>query len=136
MADALHSFQKRSSDGFGGQMSTTINNQLLSMYNNKINPQVTDLKIVVDSTKFTVKWEATIAPSKNGKAYIGFSTVGSAGEGADIRAKSQIEAMKKWVANAEDYTLVLDFNSFNGIYIRQLFYQYTKPKYFPPNKTL
>ena len=139
MADALHSFQKRNSDGFGGQMSTTINNTLLSMYNNKINPQVTDLKIVVDSTKFTVEWEATIAPSKNGKAYIGFSTVGSAGAGADIRAKSQIEAMKKWVANAEDYTQVLDFSNIvgllkepNGIYIRQYFYQYTKPKYFPP----
>jgi len=136
MGDALHSFQKRKSDGFGGQMSTTINNQLLAMYRNKINPQVTDLKVVVDGTKFTVEWEATIAPSNDGKAYIGFSTVGSAGSGADGRAVDQIESMKKWVANAEDYTLVLDFNSFNGIYIRQLFYQYTKPKYLPPIKTL
>lgn len=136
MADALHSFQKRSSDGFGGQMSTTINNQLLAMYNKKINPQITDLKVVVDSTKFTVEWEATIAPSKDGKAYIGFSTVGSAGGDADSRAKSQIESMKKWVANAEDYTLVLDFKNLNGTYIRQFFYQYTKPKYLPPNKTL
>jgi hypothetical protein len=42
--------------------------------------------------------------------------------------------MKKWVDGAKDYTLVLDFKNPKGIYIRQLFYKYTKPTEFPPIK--
>jgi len=117
MADALHSFERRKSDGFGGR---------------GINPDVTKLKVVVDSKNYKVDWEATIEPSKDGKAYIGFSTIGSAGGGADQRALNQVEAMKKWVDGAKDYTLVLDFKNPSGIYIRQFFYKYTKPSEFPP----
>jgi len=131
MADALHSFERRKSDGFGGRVSTQIKAKLRELYNSGINPDVTNLKIKVDSTKYKVDWEATIEPSKDGKAYVGFSTVGSAGAGADARAKNQIEAMKKWNENAKDYTLVLDFVNPKGVYIRQFFYKYTNPKDFP-----
>jgi hypothetical protein len=131
MADALHSFEKRKVDGFGGLMSTKIKAKLRELYHTGINPDVTNLKVVVDSSKYSVEWEATIEPSKDGKAYVGFSTIGSAGGGADARAKSQIEAMKKWVTGAEDYTLVLDFVNPKGVYIRQYFYKYTKPSEYP-----
>lgn len=133
MADALHSFERRKSDGFGGRMSTQIREKLRELYKQGINPDVTQIKINVDSINYKVDWEATIEPSKDGKAYVGVSTIGSAGSGADARAKSQIEAMKKWVDGAKDYSLVLDFKNPKGIYIRQFFYKYTKPSEFPPH---
>lgn len=131
MADALHSFEKRKSDGFGGRMTTQIREKMREMYKSGVNPDVTDIKINVDSSKYKVDWEATIQPSKDGKAYVGISTVGSAGGGADARAISQIGAMKNWVTGAQDYTLALDFKNPKGIYIRQFFYKYTKPSEFP-----
>ena len=131
MADALHSFERRSSDGFGGRMTTKIREKMRELYKAGMNPDVTDIKITVDSTKYKVDWEATIQPSKDGKAYVGISTVGSAGSGADARAYSQIAALKGWVPGAADYTLALDFKNPKGVYIRQYFYKYTKPSEFP-----
>jgi len=132
-ADALHSFERRKSDGFGGRMSTKIKEKLREFYNQGFNPDITNLKVNVDSKNYKVTWEATFEESKNGKAYIGFSTIGSAGAGADERALNQIEPMKKWSEGSQDYTLVLDFKNPSGIYIRQFFYKYTKPKDFPPH---
>jgi len=129
-ADALHSFESRKSDGFGGKMSTKIREALMKMYNEGINPEVTDLKVNVDSANYKVTWEAKLEPSKDGKAYIGFVTRGSAGGGADARALSQIDKMKEQVGG-EDYKVVLDFKNPKGIYIRQYFYKYTKPNNFP-----
>ena len=102
----------------------------MKMYNDGINPEVTDLKVNVDSKKYEVTWEAKLEPSKDGKAYIGFVTRGSAGSGADARALSQIDKMKEQVGG-EDYKVVLDFKNPTGIYIRQFFYTYTKPNDFP-----
>jgi hypothetical protein len=133
-ADALHSFERRKSDGFGGYMSTKIKKALVDLYNKGINPDVSEIKINIDSKKYKVNWEAKIEPSKDGKAYVGISTVGSAGSGADERAKSQIESMKKWNAKAKDYTLVLDFKNPKGVYIRQYFYKWTNPSEFPAHK--
>jgi hypothetical protein len=80
-ADALHSFERRKSDGFGGRMTTKIREAMLSLYQQGINPDVQDIKIIIDSTKYKVNWEAKVVPSKDGKAYVGLSTVGSAGAG-------------------------------------------------------
>jgi len=128
MADALHSFERRKSDGYGGRMSTKIKEALVDLYNKGINPDITDLKINVDSKNYKVTWEATIKPSTDGKAYTGIMTFGSAGGGADKRAIGQEETMKKLVGG-KDYKLVLDFKNPTGIYIRQFFYKYTKDEY-------
>jgi len=128
MVDALHSFERRKSDGFGGRMSTKIKEALKEMYDNGINPDITDLKINVDSKNYKVTWEAKIEPSKDGKAYTGIMTFGSAGDGADTRAKSQELSMKERIGG-KDYKLVLDFKNPTGIYIRQFFYKYTKDEY-------
>ena len=128
MADALHSFERRKSDGFGGRMSTKIKEALLSLYKKGINPDVTNLKVIVDSKNYKVDWEATIEPSKDGKAYTGIMTYGSAGGNADSRAKSQEADMKKRFGG-KDYKLVLDFKNPSGIYIRQYFWKYTQDEY-------
>lgn len=133
MADALHSFEKRKSDGFGGRVCSQINEKLRELYRSGVNPDVVDLKIVVDSKNYKVDWEATIQPSTNGKAYVGVSTFGSAGGGADARATGQYNAMTKWNAGATDYTLLLDFKNPKGIYIRQFFYKWTNPTQYPPH---
>ena len=129
--DALHSFERRKVDGYGGLMSTKIKAALRDLYKQGVNPDVTELKVIVDTKNYKVDWEAKIEPSKDGKAYVGFSTVGSIGSGADSRAEGQIETMKKWVDDAEDYTVVLDFKNPTGTYIRQFFYKYTLPKQYP-----
>jgi hypothetical protein len=128
MADALHSFERRKSDGFGGRMSTKIKEALVKMYEQGINPDVTDLKVNVDAKNYKVTWEATIEPSKDGKAYTGFMTFGSAGSTADSRAKNQEKSMKEKVGG-KDYKLVLDFVNPKDVYIRQYFYKYTKDEY-------
>jgi hypothetical protein len=128
MADALHSFERRKSDGFGGRMSTKIKEALVEMYKQGINPDVTDLKVNVDSKNYKVTWEAKIEPSKDGKAYTGFMTYGSAGGGADTRAKGQEAGMKERIGG-KNYKLVLDFKNPTGIYIRQFFHKYTRDEY-------
>ena len=128
MADALHSFERRKSDGFGGRMSTKIQEALVKMYKDGINPDVTDLKVNVDSKNYKVTWEAKLEPSKDGKAYTGFMTYGSAGGGADARAKKQEAGMKER-KGGKDYKLVLDYKNPTGIYIRQFFQKYTKSEY-------
>ena len=130
MLDALHSFERRKSDGFGGGISTKIKNKLEEMYKKGINPDATDLKIKVDSKNYKVNWEVKIEPSKNGKAYTGFMTYGSAGSSADSRAKGQEESTKKRVGG-ENYELVLDFKNPTGVYIRQFFWKYVNEKKFP-----
>lgn len=131
--DALHSFERRKSDGFGGRMSTKIKDAMMKLYKKGINPDVSDVKIDIDSVNYKVKWSARVHESKDGKAYIGFTTFGSAGNDADSRAISQFEGVKQRVGG-EDYKLVLDFKNAKGVYIRQFFYKYTKPNEYPPKK--
>ncbi len=73
----------------------------------------------MDSNNYKVTWSANVVPSKDGKAYVGMSSVGSAGSDADSRALSQVAQMKTKVEGAEDYTLVLDFKNPRGFYIRR-----------------
>ncbi len=130
--DALHSFESRKRDGFGGKMSTKIMEAMMKLYKKGINPDVSDVKIDIDSVNYKVKWSAKVHESKDGKAYIGFVSRGSAGSNADSRALGQINKMKQ--GGGSDYTIVRDFKNPSGIYIRQLFYKYTKPNEYPNKK--
>ena len=67
--DALHAFESRKLDGFGGKMSTTINAALRKLYNKGINPDLKKIDIVIDPILFKVDWSAEIGPSKDGIAY-------------------------------------------------------------------
>jgi len=149
--DALHSFDARLADGFGGYMlrgnppskwreyikfnqGKSINETLIDLWKQGVNPDVTKLSINVDSKNYSVNWTATIDYSDDDKAYIGMSTVGSAGNNADSRAQGQIANLKQRVPGAKDYTLVLDFKNPSGIYIRQFFYKWTIPNQYKPHK--
>jgi hypothetical protein len=132
-ADALHSFERRKSDGFGGKMTTKIDEKLREVYKAGINPDVVDLKINVDSKNYKVEWEATIDESKDGIAYVGVTTRGSAGGSADRRAEGQIPKLKSNLEKngAKDIKLLLDFKNPKGVYIRQFFFKYAIPAKYP-----
>jgi oligoribonuclease NrnB/cAMP/cGMP phosphodiesterase (DHH superfamily) len=136
-ADALHSFERRKSDKFGGRMTSKIEAKLKEVYEAGVNPDVVDIKINVDSKEYKVTWSATIDESKDGNAYVGLSTRGSAGGGSDRRAESQVEPLKQQLkkGGAEDITLALDFKNTGGVPIRQYFFKYTIPSKFPAHTT-
>jgi hypothetical protein len=141
-ADALHAFDRRKMDGFGGYMlrggpipnrwksevkldqGRGINQVLEELIAAGIKPDVTSINIKVNDD-YTVNWEATIDESKDGKAYAGLSTRGSAGENADQRALEQIPKMKLKKPNASNWKQVLDLNVDKPIKIRQYFFKYT-----------
>jgi len=135
-ADALHSFERRKSDGFGGGISTKIEEKLKNVYDSGINPDIKDIKINIDSTNYKVSWEVTIDESKDGIAYMGISTRGSAGNTADKRAEGQVDDMVRKLERkgAENIKLVLDFKNPTGVYIRQFFFKYSLPKKYPSHE--
>ena len=142
--DALHSFDRRKSDGFGGYMLTggpipskwsgyitlnqgkSINQVLRELVDKGIKPDVTDITITINN--YTVNWEATIDESNDGKSYVGVSSRGSAGSNADSRAISQIPKMKSINPEYCNWKEVLDLNVTKPFKIRQLFFKYTKCK--------
>ena len=141
-ADALHSFDRRRVDGFGGYMlrggpipskwasvvkldqGKGINQVLNELIGAGIKPDVTEIKIKVNDD-YSVNWEATIDVSKDGNAYAGVSTRGSAGSNADKRALEQISGMKSKKPNAYNWKQVLDLDIEQPIKIRQYFFKYS-----------
>ena len=121
-ADALHSFDRRKSDKFGGYMfreddipsewTTKVNrgtqggtyagkgvNYILKDLANKgIRPDIAKIEINIDWVNYYVTWSVTITQSTDGKAYIGVATRGSIGNissGTYIeRADQQIPVLK------------------------------------------
>jgi hypothetical protein len=143
--DALHSFQSRRSDGFGGKMNTKVNEALVKYWTDeKRNPTISKIEITIDEAAFKVKWKCIIEESKDGKAWMGLTSRGGAGHpdgpsGSKSRAKNQIEKKKKELASEfSEPTLeskeVLDFNytaKGGKMHVRQIFIIYTRPKKYP-----
>jgi hypothetical protein len=147
-ADALHSFDRRKLDGFGGYMfmggpipskwasvvkldqGKGVNQVLSELIGAGIKPDVKDLKIKVNDD-YSVNWEATIDKSTDGKAYAGVSTRGSAGGNADKRALDQIDKMKAKKPNAYNWKQILDLNIEQPIKIRQYFFKYSDRDILP-----
>lgn len=143
--DALHSFQSRKSDGFGGKMNTKVNEALVKYWTEeKRNPTISKIEITIDETAFKVKWKCIIEESKDGKAWMGLTSRGGAGRpdgpgGSKNRAKNQIDKKKKELSNefsepALESKEVLDFNftaKGGKMHVRQIFVIYTLPKKYP-----
>jgi len=148
--DELHAFENTHGKTIGG-MNTKVNAELEKMYAKGINPDITDVFVEMDANKMQVKWKVTIAPSKDGKAYLGLTSRGSAGSTAYDRANGKsvgqdFDSVLKKVRektnepNAEMF-LVKDYlynlnkqkESLGNCPTRQLFYKYTKPNKFPKN---
>ena len=116
-------------------MTSKIDENLKQLYNAGINPDVTNITIKVDSKNLFVQWSATLDESRDGKAYMGVTTRGSAGGGADKRAQGQVQQLMTNIEKkgGRNVKMVLDFVNKSGIYIRQFFYAYTLPEKYPPH---
>jgi hypothetical protein len=161
--DALHSFNRRTSDNWGGYMlggtppdewkkyikrshGMGINDVLIKAYKEGYNPDVKIDKIEING--WNVKWSATIFENKNGKAYIDVSSRGSfSGTESDAKnrgwsqikkggAENSINAADENGKSIEPWTWLYDLNYKENGYIRQWFYKRTDVSNYPPhNKT-
>jgi hypothetical protein len=144
--DKSHAFQSTNKVVIGG-MQTKVNKVLKEIYNKGINPDITDIKVIIDVTKKETYWEATLDKSKDGKAYVGLVTVGSCGGGNPFkRAQDQVPAALTWNGSPANHALIIDMKTTpdgksngnitikGGKYVlRQFFYKYTKNSK-PPHK--
>jgi copper chaperone CopZ len=142
--DELHAFESTHGKTIGG-MNTKVNAELEKIYAQGINPEVTSVEVNMDAKNMKVDWKVTIEESKDGKAWVGFTSRGSSGSGAFIRANGKavgqdFDTVLKKVRDVKDepnaeMKLVKDFlynlstsgTATGKCPTRQLFYTYTRP---------
>lgn len=146
--DELHAFESTHGKVIGG-MNTKVNSALEDFYKKGFNPDITDIKVNMDSKNMQVNWEVTIEKSKDKIAWIGLTSRGASGDNAYQRANGKsveqdadsiLKKLKiKYSDNEIVLTPVFDFLynlDKNGKYLgkcptRQIFYKYSKPENFP-----
>jgi len=79
--DALHSFNRRRMDHFGGHLNDSINAGLAEVRSKGFNSDLKKLYIQIDPSTLTVYWSAVVGPSEDGKCYMHVDSRGSAGGG-------------------------------------------------------
>lgn len=79
--DALHSFNTRRMDKFGGHLNEKINFALAEVRMNGFNSDLKKLYIQIDPQTLTVFWTAVVGPSDDGRCYVSVDSRGSAGGG-------------------------------------------------------
>jgi hypothetical protein len=149
--DEFHAFQGTNGRVIGG-MNDKITIELNRLHKEGINPQVTEVDVVMDSATMKVKWKVKIEPSKDGKAWVGFTSRGSGGDkSAFTRAiskstKQDFDSVKKKIIDVLNepklemkaikdlqYNFSKDGKVLGKCPTRQIFYVYTKPSKFPNN---
>ena len=92
--DALHSFERRKSDKFGGRLNTLVQEGIQKYKtNNNINAvDILNVDIKVNPETLLVEWSVTIGPSTNGSTYEIIDSRGSAGGGVTAVNK-QLQSM-------------------------------------------
>jgi LysM repeat protein len=139
--DALHSFNYRIADRFGGYLNIKVNLALEQVRNNGFPSDVKKLYIQIDPVFLKVYWFAVVGPSTDGHSYVRIDSRGSAGGGLSAVQK-QLPRMMKKHPNFQALKL-MEFNEnvkvcydwhgnqlcdFNGtIHIRQHFYKFSAP---------
>jgi len=136
--DALHSFNRRRMDYFGGYLNVKVNAALERIRSKGFPSDIKGLYIQIDPKTLTVYWIAHVGPSTDGKCYACIDSRGSANGGLSAVSR-QVPKMHALYSGMEP-ELLLDFNEdvvqcFEGdgtplspycsyVNIRQLFYKY------------
>ena len=146
--DRLHAFNDTGS-GPVGKMNDKVNPILISIYNEGINPDITDVNVTIDknSLEYVVNWSVTIDESTNGKAYTGIYSRGHGGKGTwvftDVSTTSGNASITKCKTSTAikkrgtvgDMVLVKDYeynkDGKSGCQVNQLFYKYELKEYKP-----
>ena len=140
--DALHSFNRRRMDGFGGFLNDKINAGLAEIRSKGFPSDLKKLYIQIDPTTLTVHWSAVVGPSLDGRCYMSVDSRGSAGGGLAAvqkqcprmhRLHSNLIPVKQLEFN-DNVLQCYDWNSVkldtvtNAINIQQHFYKYYDPQ--------
>lgn len=136
--DALHSFNRRIMDYFGGYLNVKINAGLERVRSKGFRSDIKKLYIQINPLTLTVYWIAVVGPSEDGNCYACMDSRGSANGGLGA-VNGQIPKMHS-LYSGMDPVLLLDFNEDviqcyegNGtplssyctyVNIRQKFYKY------------
>lgn len=146
--DELHAFESTHGKTIGG-MNTKVNAELEKIYATGTNPEVTSVEVNMDAKNMKVDWKVTIEESKDGKAWLGFTSRGSSGPGAFVRANGKsvgqdFDTVLRKVRDVKDepnaemklvkdmlYNLTATGTATGKCPTRQLFYTYTRPIKFP-----
>ena len=106
--DALHSFNRRRVDNFGGYMNVKINAGLERIRSKGFQSDVKQLYIQIDPLTLTVYWIAVVGPSEDGQCYACVDSRGSAG-GGENAVNHQLHSMHRMYPSMNP-SLILDFN--------------------------
>ena len=79
--DALHSFNARRMDRFGGYLNVKINKGLEELRNKGFQSDIKKLYIQINPVSLKVYWVAILGPSMDGLSYVRVDSRGSAGGG-------------------------------------------------------
>jgi hypothetical protein len=92
--DALHSFERRKSDKFGGRLNTLVQEGIQKYKtNNNINAvDILNVDIKITPETLLVEWSVTIGPSTDGSTYEIIDSRGSAG-GGESAVNGQLQSM-------------------------------------------
>lgn len=90
--DAVHAFNRRVSDGFGGYINQKIDSALLVINQMSLKSDIKSLDIQIDPLTLTVSWIAIIGESYDKNSYVEFDSRGSAGGGVSA-IKKQLPKM-------------------------------------------
>jgi len=92
--DALHSFERRKSDKFGGRLNTLVKEgiQKYKLDNNINAVDILNVEINVNPETLLVEWLVTIGPSTDGYTYEIIDSRGSAG-GGESAVNGQLQKM-------------------------------------------
>jgi LysM repeat protein len=136
--DALHSFNYRRVDKFGGYLNVKVNEGLENIREKGFKSDIKQFYIQIDPKTLTVYWIAIVGPSTDGRCYVRIDSRGSAGGGLAAVEKQlpQMHGLYQKLTSVK----FLEFNedvikcySWNGnpvnticsfVNIRQHFYKY------------
>lgn len=138
-ADDAHNFK---------QLENEVDGVLPILYNQGINPKMTDIKISItkNGNNYNTSYRLIIDRSSDGKAWMGFTYRGSIGTNYQKRADAQItgtgDVNGRSIWDKLRNIGAVDFEYINGspvvdnnIQLKQYFIQFTKPKKYPPHNS-
>jgi len=140
--DALHSFNARVADNFGGYINSKVNKGLEDIRKKGFNSDLKQLYIQINPLTLTVYWTAVVGPSEDGRCYVRLDSRGSAGGGMGA-VTPQLSRMHNLYPTLtpmrmldfnEDVIQCFDWNSrpldyiCSYVNIRQVFYKYADPQ--------
>jgi hypothetical protein len=145
--DELHHFEKN------GQMNSKVNDALIKLYEQGINPDIKSVLVTLDSSKGTARYIVEIGESTDGKAWVGLDSAGGgatnglsnnpnypknltvdSGHASTNDRKDAKSIKKRGIVEDMVPIYILEHYPSKGCKVKQIFHKYTLEEY-PPHET-